>query len=119
LLSISKFDIKHLIKLQLVIVIWINSQYFSIKLGDRFGYLSGQADSLFKIPEHGVDVGLSVPMDKPTGVIALTHARIITMRGNEVIENGTIIIRFFACTCDGIMLHCVHEQKTQQRLFEQ
>lgn len=38
-------------------------------------------------------VRLSLPRAKPSGVVAFTGGRIITMRGDEVIENGTIVIR--------------------------
>jgi Tol biopolymer transport system component len=39
------------------------------------------------------DVMVTVPKDKPKGGIALRGARIITMKGKEVIENGDIVIR--------------------------
>ena len=42
---------------------------------------------------HRVDVEIVVPKDKPTGVVVLRNARIITMRGDEVIERGDIVIR--------------------------
>ena len=37
-------------------------------------------------------VNLSVPRLAPRGVLALTGARIVTMKGDEVIENGTVVI---------------------------
>jgi len=37
-------------------------------------------------------VNLSVPRLVPRGVVALTGARIVSMKGDEVIENGTIVI---------------------------
>jgi len=37
-------------------------------------------------------LGFTAAADKPHGSIALTGARIVTMRGDEVIENGTILI---------------------------
>ncbi len=40
-----------------------------------------------------LDVLITVPSDRPTGTVALRGARIITMKGDEVIENGTIVIR--------------------------
>ena len=40
-----------------------------------------------------LDVLITVPADRPVGVVALRGARIITMKGDEVIENGTIVIR--------------------------
>jgi imidazolonepropionase-like amidohydrolase/Tol biopolymer transport system component len=41
---------------------------------------------------HRVDVELIVDKDKPTGVIALRNARLITMKGTEVITRGDIVI---------------------------
>jgi hypothetical protein len=37
-------------------------------------------------------VKVFVPKDRPSGTILLRNARIITMKGNEVIENGDILI---------------------------
>ena len=37
-------------------------------------------------------VDLEVPRAKPDGVVALTGGRIITMNGDEVIENGTVVV---------------------------
>jgi len=37
-------------------------------------------------------VMLTVPRSQPRGVVALTGARIVTMKGDEVIENGTVVI---------------------------
>ncbi|HEY0371370.1 MAG TPA: amidohydrolase family protein [Thermoanaerobaculia bacterium] len=40
----------------------------------------------------GVNIGFSRPYDVPSGKLAFTNARIITMRGDEVIENGTVVV---------------------------
>ena len=37
-------------------------------------------------------LGLTAAEARPTGSIALTGARIVTMRGDEVIENGTLLV---------------------------
>jgi len=37
-------------------------------------------------------IALEVPRSKPDGVVAFTGARIITMNGDEVIENGTVVV---------------------------
>ena len=42
-------------------------------------------------PER-TDVLITVPRDRPKGSVALRGARIITMKGNEVIENGDILV---------------------------
>ena len=70
----------------------LGSQYYNINLDERFDFIANKPDSLFKVPEKGIDVGLEVKVDKPTGTIAFTNARIITMKGDEVIQNGTVLI---------------------------
>src|SRR5690606_31846583 len=70
----------------------LGDQYYSINLADRFSYIAGRPDSLFKLPEHGTPIGLTVKTDKPEGMIAFTNARIITMNGDKVIENGVILV---------------------------
>lgn len=70
----------------------LGNQYYTIKLEDRFEFVAGKADSLFKAPEQGIAIGLEVKSDKPQGTVAFTNARIVTMKGNEVIENGTIVV---------------------------
>ncbi len=48
----------------------------------------------FKPPTTGVSLSMDVTADKPTGVIALTGARIVTMatRDGGIIDDGTIVI---------------------------
>ncbi|MES2776455.1 MAG: amidohydrolase family protein [Bacteroidota bacterium] len=71
----------------------LGSQYFSVPIEDRFDFIAGKADSLFKMPSNGIEVGLQVATDKPKGLVAFTSARIITMNGSgEVIENGTVLV---------------------------
>lgn len=40
-----------------------------------------------------VDVPLMIPVDMPNGTLVLRGARIITMRGREVIERGDLVVR--------------------------
>jgi len=44
------------------------------------------------MPAPFASAGLTAKSDIPTGALAITNARIITMKGEEVIENGTIIV---------------------------
>jgi Tol biopolymer transport system component len=46
----------------------------------------------FEYEPHRVDVEIVVDKDKPRGVIALRNARLITMKGDEVITRGDIVI---------------------------
>ncbi len=44
------------------------------------------------LPRSYGTVGLEVPADVPQGTVAFTNGRVITMRGDEVIEQGTVIV---------------------------
>ncbi|MDB5202232.1 MAG: amidohydrolase [Ferruginibacter sp.] len=70
----------------------LGDQYYTINLAERFEFIANQPDSLFKMPESGIAIGLEMKTDKPTGMVAFTNARIITMNGDEVIEKGTVLV---------------------------
>lgn len=70
----------------------LGETYFTDDLTDRFEFLTQGADSLPPMDSVGINIGLVVESDKPEGCVALTNARIITMNGDEVIENGHILI---------------------------
>ncbi|HUF30907.1 MAG TPA: amidohydrolase family protein, partial [Gemmatimonadaceae bacterium] len=54
---------------------------------------SAKADSARPVYEpRRIDVEIRVTKDRPSGVVALRGARIITMKGDEVIENGDIVV---------------------------
>lgn len=69
----------------------LDEQYYTVNLQDLFQFVGGKPDSTFIIPSQGIAVGLEAKTDKPGGMIAFTHARIITMDNDGVIEDGTII----------------------------
>src|SRR5690606_20766733 len=52
----------------------------------------GAQATLPKPPEHGIQLGFKAQQEAPQGYTVLTGARIITMKGNEVIEDGVIVI---------------------------
>jgi imidazolonepropionase-like amidohydrolase/Tol biopolymer transport system component len=49
----------------------------------------------FKAPKDGLSLSMEVTADKPTGVVALTGARIVTMAAKDggIIDDGVIVIR--------------------------
>ena len=58
--------------------------------------MRARADSLSKLPAYEpqrIDVSIRVPRDIPRGSAVLRGARIITMKGDEVIENGDVIVK--------------------------
>lgn len=70
----------------------LGGEYFSSDISNRFLFMEGAPDSLPAIDTTGVKINLMLKSDRPEGKIAFTGARIITMKGDEVIENGTIVI---------------------------
>jgi imidazolonepropionase-like amidohydrolase/Tol biopolymer transport system component len=63
-------------------------ELFGLNLHPVGGFAGGK---LAPAPVHA-RLGFTTAADKPRGSLALTGARIVTMRGDEVIENGTILI---------------------------
>lgn len=72
---------------------WIlGPKYFSIEIKNLFNFLGGSLQKASRADTLGIDIDLRLKTDLPEGKIAITNARIITMKGDEVIENGTIVI---------------------------
>jgi imidazolonepropionase-like amidohydrolase len=70
----------------------LGPQYFSRDIKNSFAFVPGAPEKLPAVDSLGINIGLKLKSDIPTGKIAITGARIITMKGDEVIENGTILI---------------------------
>jgi imidazolonepropionase-like amidohydrolase/Tol biopolymer transport system component len=70
----------------------IGPEYFTRDLAASFDFVDGAADSIAPPDTSGIDIGLKLPSDVPTGVVAFKNARIITMKGDEVIEDGTLVV---------------------------
>ncbi len=70
----------------------LGNEYYSDQLTERFSFLEGAADSIPPLDTVGMQIPLELPMDKPEGLVAFTNARIITMEGAEVIEQGTVLV---------------------------
>jgi imidazolonepropionase-like amidohydrolase len=45
-----------------------------------------------RVPTDTIDVALWLPRAKPSGTYAITNGRLVTMRGDEVVEDGTIVV---------------------------
>lgn len=70
----------------------LGDEYFSEDLSRRFKFLEGAPDTIPPIDTVGLKIGLVLPSDKPEGRIAFKNARIITMKGDQVIERGTVLV---------------------------
>ena len=70
----------------------IGPEYFSREVSQSFSFVEGAPDVLPPPDSVGIAIGLRSPTDRPTGAVAFMGARIITMKGDEVIENGTLLV---------------------------
>ncbi len=81
----------------------LGDRYFSNPINQRFSFLEGSPQKLPPLDTIGISIGLELDTQIPTlynpqsqtyetSIIALKNARIITMKGDEVLENATIII---------------------------
>ncbi len=70
----------------------LGDEYFSTDLKNVFSFVEGAPDSLPEPPKTGLDIGLDLQTHVPEGTVAFTNARIITMNGDEVIENATLVV---------------------------
>lgn len=70
----------------------LGEEYFTVDLENTFEFVEGAPDSLPEPPTEGIKLEMDLETYVPEGMIAFTNARIITMKGDTVIENGTILI---------------------------
>ncbi len=70
----------------------LGPRYFTKDIKTVFPFVEGATDKIAKADTLGIDIGLKLMADIPEGIIAITGARIITMKGDDVIEKGTIVI---------------------------
>ncbi len=74
-------------------IFWtLGEQYYGQDLKNAFPYIEGGNQGGREVAPDSLAIGLKLKADMPNGMIALTGARIITMKGNEVIENGAVLI---------------------------
>jgi hypothetical protein len=68
---------------------------YTRELKDAFAFLDGAPQELPGAVEEGIDLAFSVPADRPAGRIALSGARVVTMRDAEP-------SRTVSCSCRAI-----------------
>ncbi len=74
-------------------VFWsLGSELFVRDLSEVLPFLEGGPDEPPEPPARGVDIGFDVKSHRPEGKIALVGGRVVTMKGDEVIEDGTIVV---------------------------
>ena len=70
----------------------LGPELFTRDLNQSFTFVDGAPEDLPEPDETGINLGFTAQADVPEGRMALTGARLITMNGAEVIENGVVIV---------------------------
>ena len=71
----------------------LGPELFSRDLVNTFTFVPGAKDSVQEKPDTvGIQIGFQVQTDVPAGVVALVGATVISMKGDEVLPNATIIV---------------------------
>lgn len=70
----------------------LGDEYYGNEIKDRFTFLPNSPKEVPEMQTQGIKIGLTASADKPSGKIAFTNTRIITMEGTTVFENGTIVV---------------------------
>ena len=70
----------------------LGPKLFERPLTDAFAFLDGAPEELPEPPSKGRAIGFSLDADIPSGTVALVGGRLITMRGDEIIEHGTVVV---------------------------
>jgi Tol biopolymer transport system component/imidazolonepropionase-like amidohydrolase len=71
----------------------LGPELYTRELSNTFTFVPGAKDSVQDKPDTtGLNIAFQATTDSPTGMIALVGATVITMRGDEIIPNATILI---------------------------
>ncbi len=70
----------------------MGDELFSAELKNAFSFVPGSPAELPKVAATSQKIGFSQKADAPTGLTAITGVRIVTMKGDEVIEDGTVLV---------------------------
>jgi len=70
----------------------LGPELFSLDLKNSFAFLEGAPEKLPDPAAHGTPIGFQTKADVPAGTVAVVGARIVSMKGDEVIEDGTVVV---------------------------
>jgi imidazolonepropionase-like amidohydrolase/Tol biopolymer transport system component len=70
----------------------LGPELYTLELKNAFAFREGAPEKLPDPPAHGLNIGFKAASDVPKGTVALVGGRIVTMKGDEVIEDGTIVL---------------------------
>ncbi len=71
----------------------MGDELFSSELKNAFAFVADAPAELPKAVETGMKIGFRQNANRPTATTVISGARIVTMKGDEVIEDGRIVVR--------------------------
>ncbi len=71
----------------------LGPELYTRELSDSFRFLAGAPEKLPDAPEKGLSIGFTAKKSAPEGTVALVGGRVITMKGDEVLEDGTVVVK--------------------------
>ncbi|RYZ34468.1 MAG: amidohydrolase, partial [Myxococcaceae bacterium] len=69
----------------------LGPKLFTRALKDAFTFLDGSPKTVAPPSAEGVDVSFTSKSDVPEGTLALVGGRVVTMKGDEVLEEGVVV----------------------------
>jgi imidazolonepropionase-like amidohydrolase len=70
----------------------LGPELYERELKDAFAFLAGAPEKLPEPPAQGRNIALRMEYARPKGVVALVGGRVITMKGDEVLEDATVLV---------------------------
>ncbi|NUP95032.1 MAG: PD40 domain-containing protein [Planctomycetaceae bacterium] len=70
----------------------LGPELFTRRLTDAFAFLAGQGATPPEPEERGLDISFEHLTARPNHTVVIENARIVTMKGDEVIENGLVLL---------------------------
>ncbi len=67
-------------------------QLFERSLKEAFAFMPDAPEKLPEPPVLGVNVSFDAPIDTPSGTLAFTGGRVVTMKGDEILEDGVVVV---------------------------
>jgi imidazolonepropionase-like amidohydrolase/Tol biopolymer transport system component len=71
----------------------LGPKLYTRALKDAFTFLEGSPKAVPPPEADGVDVSFSSKTDVPEGTLALVGGRVVTMKGEEVLEEGVVVVK--------------------------
>jgi len=70
----------------------LGPEVYSLDVKNAFTFLAGSPERVPDPPAHGVDISLQAQSEAPTGTVAIVGGKVVTMKGDEIIADGTVLI---------------------------